>query len=76
MAAPVRLYGGAIGACLLLSVERRPWTDGQVEAAEAYAAVLAGLLELAAEAQRSAALARQVQELLARRGRPDDEPAG
>jgi hypothetical protein len=76
MAAPVRLYGGPIGACLLLSVERRPWTDDQVEAAEAYAAVLAGLLELAAEAQRSAALARGVQELLARRGRPGGEPEG
>ena len=57
------------GACLLLSVAPRSWTDGQVEAAEAYAAVLAGLLELAAEAQRSAALARRVQELLARRDR-------
>jgi PAS domain S-box-containing protein len=75
MAAPVRLYGGPIGACLLLSVERRPWTDGQVAAAEAYAAVLAGLLELAAEAQRSAALARRLRELLARRDRPDSEPA-
>jgi PAS domain S-box-containing protein len=67
MAAPVRLYGGPIGVCLLLSASPRAWTDGDVAAAEAYGGVLAGLLELAAEAQRSVALARRIQEVLARR---------
>jgi ANTAR domain len=67
LAAPVRLYGGPIGTCLLLSRSPRPWTDGDVEAAEAYAGVLAGLLEMAAEAQRSATHARRIQEVLARR---------
>jgi PAS domain S-box-containing protein len=67
MAAPVRLYGGPIGICLLLSGSQRLWTDGDVQAAESYAGVLAGLLEMAAEAQRSVALARRVQEVLAKR---------
>jgi GAF domain-containing protein len=67
MAAPVRLYGGPIGVCLLLSASPRAWTDGDIAAAEAYGGVLAGLLELAAEAQRSVALARRIQEVLARR---------
>ena len=67
MAVPVRLYGGPIGICLLLSESQRFWTDGDVEAAEAYAGVLAGLLEMAAEAQRSVALARRIQEVLAKR---------
>jgi PAS domain S-box-containing protein len=69
MAVPVSLYGGPIGVCLLLSGPPRPWTDGDVEAAQAYAGVLAGLLEMAAEAQRSVALAQRVQEALARRTR-------
>ena len=67
VAAPVRLYGGPIGVCLLLSGPPRPWTDEDVEAAEAYGGVLAGLLEMAAEAQRSVALARRVQEVLPKR---------
>jgi hypothetical protein len=60
VAVPVRLYGGPIGVCLLTSASPRPWTDADVEAAEAYAVMLAGLLEVAAEARRSATFARRV----------------
>jgi hypothetical protein len=46
------------------SAAPRAWTDTDVTAAEAYASVLAALLELAAEAQRSTGLSRRVQDLL------------
>jgi hypothetical protein len=75
VAVPVRLYGGPIGVCLGTSASPRPWTDADVEAAEAYAVMLAGLLEVAAEARRSATFARRVQEALERpAGEADDDP--
>jgi GAF domain len=52
LAAPIGLYGGPVGACLLVSARPRVWTDTDQLAAEAYASVLAAMLELAAEAQR------------------------
>jgi PAS domain S-box-containing protein len=67
LAVPVGLYGGPIGACLVVSATPRTWTDGDTAAAAAYASVLAALLELAAEAQRGAGLSDRLQELLAGR---------
>jgi hypothetical protein len=64
LACPIELYGGPIGALLVSSAVPRAWTDTEVTAAEAYASVLATLLELAAEAQRSTGLSRLVQDLL------------
>jgi hypothetical protein len=64
LATPIGLYGGPIGALLVFSTGPRAWTDGDAAAAEAYASVLAALLELAAEAQRGSSLPRQVQHLL------------
>jgi GAF domain-containing protein len=64
LAAPIGLFGGPVGACLLISRWPRPWSDGDVAAAEAYAAVLAALLELAAEAQRGSGLSRRLQDLV------------
>jgi hypothetical protein len=52
LAAPIGLYGGPFGVCLLVSARPRVWTDTDQLAAEAYASVLAAMLELAAEAQR------------------------
>lgn len=75
VAVPVRLYGGPIGVCLGTSASPRPWTDAEIEAAEAYVVTLAGLLEVAAEARRSATFARRVQEALERpAGEADDDP--
>jgi PAS domain S-box-containing protein len=72
MAIPIGLYGGPVGALLVTSARpRRGWGDGDTAAASAYASVLAALLELAAEAQRSTALSRRLQERLRRR-----DPAG
>jgi PAS domain S-box-containing protein len=64
LAAPIGLYGGPVGACLLIAAAPKAWTDGDVRAAEAYASVLAALLEVAAEAQRSVTLASRLQETL------------
>ena len=64
MATPIGLFGGPVGACLLVSVRSRAWTDGEQLAAEAYASVLAVMLELAAEAQRGSGLSRQLQDQL------------
>jgi PAS domain S-box-containing protein len=64
LACPIGLCGGPIGALLVSSAVPRAWTDTDVTAAEAYASVLAALLELAAEAQRSTGLSRRVQDLL------------
>jgi len=57
----VGLYGGPVGACLVVSAIPRTWSEG---AAAAYASVLAALLQLAAEAQRSAGLSARVRDLL------------
>jgi GAF domain-containing protein len=64
LATPIGLYGAPIGTLLVSSSSPRAWTDGDAAAAEAYASVLAALLELAAEAQRRTGLPRQVQNLL------------
>jgi PAS domain S-box-containing protein len=53
LATPIGLYGGPIGACLLVSATARSWVDADTAAGEAFAAMLAGLLELAAQAQRA-----------------------
>jgi PAS domain S-box-containing protein len=65
LAVPVGLYGGPVGACLVVSATPRTWTDGDDAAAGAYASALAALLELAAEAQRGAGLTDRLQDLLA-----------
>jgi GAF domain-containing protein len=64
LAAPIGLVGRPVGACLLISRRPRRWSDGDLAAAEAYAAALAALLELAAEAQRSSGLSRRLQDLV------------
>jgi GAF domain-containing protein len=64
IAAPIGLFGGPVGACLLISRRPRRWADGDLTAAEAFAAVLAALLELAAEVQRSSGLSRRLQDLV------------
>jgi PAS domain S-box-containing protein len=64
LATPIGLYGAPIGTLLVSSSSPRAWTDGDAAAAEAYASVLAALLEPAAEAQRRTGLPRQVQNLL------------
>jgi PAS domain S-box-containing protein len=64
MAIPIALFGGPVGALLVTSVTPRVWDDGDLAAAEAYASVLAALLELAAEAQRSSGLSRRLQDVL------------
>jgi PAS domain S-box-containing protein len=64
LAVPVGLYGGPVGAGLIVSATPRTWTDGDSAAAAAYASMLAALLELAAEAQRSAGLSARFQDLL------------
>jgi PAS domain S-box-containing protein len=64
LATPIGLYGGPIGVCLLVSVHPRAWTDTDQLAAEAYASVLAAMLELAAEAQRGSGLTRRLQDQL------------
>jgi PAS domain S-box-containing protein len=61
LATPIGLYGGPVGACLLVSARPKAWTDTEQLAAEAYASVLASMLELAAEAQRGSGLSRQLQ---------------
>ena len=69
LAVPIGLYGGPVGAMLVTAAQRgRGWSDGDHAAATAYASVLAVLLELAADAQRSTTLARRLEELL---GPPD-----
>jgi PAS domain S-box-containing protein len=72
VAVPIGLYGGPIGTCLLIAGTERAWADGDLRAAEAYAAVLAALLEVAAEAQRSLTLARRLLERPRRR--PPEAP--
>jgi PAS domain S-box-containing protein len=72
VAVPIGLYGGPVGTCLLTAGAERSWTDGDVRAAEAYASVLAALLEVAAEAQRSRTLARRLLERLDQR--PSEDP--
>ena len=70
LAVPIGLYGGPVGALLVTSARPRSgWGDGDTAAATAYASVLAALLELAAEAQRSTARSRRLEELLRRRDR-------
>ena len=64
LATPIGLYGGPVGACLLVSAGPRAWTDADQLAAEAYASVLAAMLELAAEAQRGSGLTRRLQDQL------------
>ena len=64
LATPIGLDGGPVGACLLVSAGPRAWTDADQLAAEAYASVLAAMLELAAEAQRGAGLTRRLQDQL------------
>jgi ANTAR domain-containing protein/GAF domain-containing protein len=64
VAVPIGLYGGPIGACLLVSTAARTWNDGDIAAAETFAAVLAALLEVAAEAQRSTTLSQRLQDSL------------
>ena len=64
LATPIALYGGPIGALLVSAAHPRAWTDGDLAAAEAFASVLAALLEVAAEAQRHNGLSRRVQGLL------------
>jgi PAS domain S-box-containing protein len=64
LATPIGLYGGPVGTCLLVSVQDRSWTDTEQLAAEAYASVLAAMLELAAEAQRGGGRSRQLQDQL------------
>jgi PAS domain S-box-containing protein len=50
LAVPIDLYGGPVGAFLVTAARSRgAWSDGDASAATAYAAVLAALLELAAE---------------------------
>jgi PAS domain S-box-containing protein len=63
LACPIGLYGGPIGALLVSVAAPRAWGDGEVAAAEAYASVLAALLELAAEAQRGTGLSPRAQDL-------------
>jgi hypothetical protein len=85
LASPIALYGGPVGVSLLVSVHPRGWTDTDQLAAEAYASVLAAMLELAAEAQRGSGLSRQLQgqavveqakgALMARRGIDADTAA-
>jgi PAS domain S-box-containing protein len=64
LAVPVGLFGGPVGACLIVSATPRTWTEGDSAAAAAYASVLAALLELAAEAQRGAGLSARTRDLL------------
>jgi PAS domain S-box-containing protein len=64
LATPIALYGGPIGALLVSAAHPRAWTDGDLAAAEAFASVLAVLLEVAAEVQRHSGLSRRVQGLL------------
>lgn len=64
LATPIGLDGGPVGACLLVSAGPRAWTDADQLAAEAYASVLAAMLELAAEAQRGSGLTRRLQDQL------------
>ena len=52
LATPIGLYGGPVGPASLVSVRPKAWTDTEQLAAEAFASVLAAMLELAAEAQR------------------------
>jgi PAS domain S-box-containing protein len=66
LATPIGLYGGPVGVLLLIAAGSREWTNGDVRAAEAYASVLAALLELAAEAQQGLALSRRLQDELGR----------
>jgi PAS domain S-box-containing protein len=65
LAVPIGLYGGPVGACLVVSATPRTWTDGDDAAVAAYASAVAALLELAAEAQRGAGLSGRLQDLLA-----------
>jgi len=64
LATPIALYGGPIGALLVSAAHPRAWTDGDLAAAEAFASVLAVLLEVAAEVERHSGLSRRVQGLL------------
>jgi PAS domain S-box-containing protein len=64
LACPIGLYGGPVGALLVSAAGPRAWTDAEVTAAEAYASVLATLLELAAGAGRGSGRSRRLQGLL------------
>ena len=64
LATPIALYGGPVGVCLLVSVRPRGWTDTEQLAGEAYASVLAAMLELAAEAQRGSGEAHRFEDQL------------
>ena len=66
LATPIGLYGGPIGALLVFSTGPRAWTDGDAAAAEAYASVLAALLELVAEAPGGAGPPHRFKDVLVR----------
>jgi GAF domain-containing protein len=61
LSVPVQLEGGPIGSLDLYSAEPRDWDQGEISAAQVYAALAATLLSQAAAAQVKGRLADQLQ---------------
>jgi GAF domain-containing protein len=69
LSVPVQLEGGPIGSLDLYCVEPRDWDQGEVSAAQVYAALAATLLCQAAAAQVKGRLADQLQVAFEHRNR-------
>src|SRR4029434_9390439 len=69
LSVPVQLEGGPIGRLDLYCVEARDWDQGEISAAQVYAALAATLLSQAAAAQVKGRLAEQLRVALEHRGR-------
>src|SRR4029453_8747823 len=69
LSVPVQLEGGPIGSLDLYCVEPRDWDQGEISAAQVYAALAATLLSQAAAAQVKGRLAEQLRVALEHRGR-------
>jgi PAS domain S-box-containing protein len=67
LAAPVGAAGRAIGTCTVLTSQPHQWSEADVGAMRAYAAVLDRLLATATDASRKRELADQLQQALDRR---------
>jgi GAF domain-containing protein len=61
LAAPVLHDGQAVGTCNAYTSSPRGWTDGDVEAIRAYAAMLSQLIGSATDARHKGELAAQLQ---------------
>lgn len=58
---PVSLESGTVGTLNVYSTDRHEWDDGEIEAIQAYARIVASVLRMAAEAHLQGKVAEQLQ---------------